>query len=819
MQNFEKLGTFYLGKQLDQAAEGPGEDLVLYDSKDLTTHAVIVGMTGSGKTGLGIGLIEEAALDKIPVIAIDPKGDLGNLLLSFPDLEAGDFEPWVDPREAAEQGLKRPEFAAEQAQLWRNGLADWGQDGARIAKMRDSAEFCIYTPGSSAGRQLALLKSFAAPDAATIDDADLYRERLQATVTGLLALLGIDADPVSSREHILISNILDNAWRDGKDLDLAALIGAIQSPPFAQIGIMQLDAFYPEKDRFGLAMRLNALLAAPGFQAWLEGEPLDAERLLYSETGKPRVSIISIAHLDDNERMFFVSMLLGSFLSWMRAQPGSGSLRAMLYMDEIFGYMPPLSNPPSKMLLLTLLKQARAFGVGLTLSTQNPVDLDYKGLSNTGTWFIGRMQTERDLARVMDGLEGAGGEGFDRQAIERTIAGLGKRNFLLHNVHEDEPVVFNTRWVMSYLAGPLTRDQIRLLAQHNPPLSAAAPAESAPAPRPAPAARVRQPTADAPAQTADQIDERFSASAPALGSSISQLYLLPLEESDDVLVYQPTVFAAAELVYQSARYSINSEAEFMFIHDNADSAMGLDWDDAQAAELDLKALRKRARKGARFAQCPNALASARNFKKWQTAFKRWLRTSHTLTVYRSDEWKTYSEVGETEAAFRIRLQQLAAEDRDQEVAKLRQRYARKSNTLEERLRRAQQKLEVEQQQATQKKYDAAISFGSALLGAVLGRKRTSAFGSAFKSVGRIRKEHSDVGRAEETIEAIQQDLLELQQEFEAEAERLPEYDAQREELREIQIRAKSTDIEVRAFTLLWRPYYLDESGELWPAWD
>ena len=466
MYDFEKLGAFYLGKRINETDGSQSDDLVLYDSKDLTTHAVIIGMTGSGKTGLGVGLLEEAALDHIPVIAIDPKGDLANLALTFPKLAAEDFRPWVNARTATDEGQTVDEFAAAQAALWKKGLKSWGQDGKRIKQLKASADVAIYTPGSNAGIPISVLQTFAAPDPALIDDVDLYRERIQATATSVLTLAGIDADPIESREHILLSQILDHAWRGGQDLDIAGLISQIQNPPISRIGVMDLDSFYPAKDRFSLAMRLNNLLAAPGFATWMEGEPLSAQRLFYADDGKPRMSVLSIAHLGDEERMFFVTMLLNEIIAWMRAQQGTSSLRAILYMDEIFGYMPPVANPPSKRLFLTLLKQARAYGLGLVLATQNPVDLDYKGLSNTGTWFIGRLQTERDQARIMDGLEGvAAGKPFDRQAVERTLAGLGKRRFLLHNVHEDEDVVFGTRWVMSYLAGPMTRDQIRTLTK------------------------------------------------------------------------------------------------------------------------------------------------------------------------------------------------------------------------------------------------------------------------------------------------------------------------------------------------------------------
>jgi hypothetical protein len=279
----------------------------------------------------------------------------------------------------------------------------------------------------------------------------------------LLGLIGTDADPIQSREHILLSSLFEHYWSAGKTLDLAALIQAVQTPPLKRIGVFEMESFYPSKERFQLAMALNNLLAAPGFSAWLEGEPLNVDRLLYSETGKPRVAIFSIAHLSDSERMFFVSLLLTQIIGWVRRQPGTGSLRAMLYFAEIFGYLPPISNPPAKAPLLTLLKQARAFGLGVVLATQNPVDLDYKALSNTGTWMIGRLQTERDRDRLLDGLMTAANPNLDRAQLGRMISGLNKRVFLLHNVHESAPVLFNTRWALSYLCGPLTRNQIKQL--------------------------------------------------------------------------------------------------------------------------------------------------------------------------------------------------------------------------------------------------------------------------------------------------------------------------------------------------------------------
>ncbi|MDH3746960.1 MAG: DUF87 domain-containing protein [Gammaproteobacteria bacterium] len=797
MLDFEKLGAFYLGKRYDDEANELSEELVLYDSKDLTTHAVIIGMTGSGKTGLGVGILEEAALDHIPVIAIDPKGDMGNLLLTFPKLAAEDFRPWINTRAATDKGQTPDEYAASQAALWKKGLGQWGQTGKRIKALRDSVDLAIYTPGSNSGLPVSVLQTFAAPAPELIDDADLYRERVQATATSILTLLDIDADPVASREHILISRLLDHAWREGRDLDVAGLIGEIQNPPITRVGVMNVDSFFPEKDRFALSMRLNNLLAAPGFEAWMQGEPLRAKNLLYTADGKPRISVMSIAHLDDSQRMFFVSMLLNELIGWMRAQQGTSSLRAILYMDEIFGYMPPVANPPSKTLFLTLLKQARAYGLGLVLATQNPVDLDYKGLSNTGTWFIGRLQTERDKARVMEGLEGASDGNFNKQAMERTLAGLGKRRFLLHNVHEDEAVVFGTRWVMSYLAGPMTRDHIRtLMKKVKAKLGAAEKATMKP-------------------------KRKAAEAAPTLPPAIEQFYVPGHAEN---LVYHPRLVAAGDMVFSNARYKVEDERSVLFTVELEDGPVDVDWDNSERLEISVDVLQNDGNEAAAYADCPAAAANPKSYAKWGRDFKRWLRQNETMSVYRSKRFKLTSAGGETEGEFRVRLQDAASEKRDLEIGKIRKRYASKATTLENRLLRANQAIETQKEQSTKKKLDTAISFGTAILGAVLGRKKLSSttfskVGTAIKTAGGARKEATDVKRAEEIAAKTQADIDALNAELEEEVAKLDTaFDAQSEELDEVVVRAKTTDVHMPVIGLAWMPYSADEKGRLRPAW-
>ena len=797
MHDFEKLGAFYLGKRYDMEAQTLTDEPVLYDSKDLTTHAAIIGMTGSGKTGLGIGILEEAALDHIPVIAIDPKGDMGNLLLTFPQLKPENFRPWINERTALDKGQTPDEFAAAQAALWKKGLGEWGQTGKRIAQLRKNADLAIYTPGSNSGLPVSVLHSFNAPDQSLIDDIDLYRDRVQATATGILTLLGMDADPVSSREHILISRLLDNAWKEGRNLDVPGLIGEIQNPPIAKVGVMNLDSFFPATDRFSLAMSLNNLLAAPGFEAWMTGTPLNAKSLLYTDEGKPRISVMAISHLDDAQRMFFVSMLLNELIGWMRAQQGTSSLRAILYMDEIFGYMPPVANPPSKKLFLTLLKQARAYGVGLVLATQNPVDLDYKGLSNTGTWFIGRLQTERDKARVMEGLEGATAGNFDKQAMERTIAGLGKRRFLLHNVHEDAPVVFGTRWVLSYLAGPLTRDHIRTLMKTAKNKIAAV------------------------VKAASKPKRKAQGAAPALPPSIDQFYV---RGSGEEIVYYPRLVAGGDIVYTSARYKIEDERELLHTVEFEDGPVDIDWDNAEPLDLSISDLREDGEADAGYAECPAAAGNPKAYGAWSKDYKRWVRQNENITLFRSKRFKLTSLASETEGDFRVRLQDAASENRDAAIAKIRKRYATKATTLENRLMRAEQAIAVQQEQSTKKKLDTAISFGTAILGAVLGRKKLSTstatkMGSAVRTAGSARKEAADVDRARQTAEKVRADMAALNKRLENEIGDLDTaFDAQSEPLDEIVVRAKNTDINVVITGLVWLPYTKGDSGRLRPAW-
>ena len=805
METYEKLGVFYLGKEYDLKNKKLSSNYILYDSKDLVTHAVCVGMTGSGKTGLCLGLIEEAAMDGIPAILVDPKGDLSDLLLTFPELRPQDFEPWVNPDDANQKGLSVAEFAAQQAEMWKKGLADWDESGERIQRLRQTTDFRIYTPGSNAGLPVSILSSFAVPPQPILDDDELLRDRISSTVTSLLGLVGIEVEPMQSREHILLSNLLESSWRSGRDMDLASLISMVQTPPLQKIGVLDLETFYPSKDRFSLMMALNNLLASPGFKSWLEGEPLEIGKILYSPQGKPRVAIFSIAHLGDSERMFFTSLLLNQILGWMRTQSGTTSLRAIFYMDEIFGYLPPVQNPPSKLPMITLLKQARAFGLGLVLATQNPVDLDYKALSNTGTWFIGRLQTERDKARLLDGLEGAAastGSNYDRQEMEKILAGLGNRVFLMNNTHEDQPVIMQTRWLMSYMRGPLTRDQIKILMD---PFKSGIPKQT-----------ILMPDTQSTTSATTSPMPVMTGQMPVIPSDISRYFLPATKPSSGEIVYQPDILGVAKIRFSDDKLSVDNTVNRVFLTSISDLAIPVDWAQAISLSIDPNTMQKNPGINARFSELPASAMQKSNYDKWSRDFATWLSSSQELILFKSASGMV-SNPGESAGEFRVRLSQTHREGRDIEVDKLRLKYAPKIAALQEKIRSAESVVNREKSQSTSAGLQTAISVGATLLGALTGRKLFSQTnlthaGTVARGVSRTMDQSSDVKRAQDNLKAYQEQLTAMNAEFTAAQASLGVgVSPENEVFDTVTVKPKKTDISVQLVTLVWAPFQVGQS--------
>ncbi len=805
---YEKLGSFYLGKTFDPEAAKPTEDLVLYDSRDLVTHGVVLGMTGSGKTGLCMALLEEAAIDHIPAIVIDPKGDIANLLLTFPDLAASDFHPWINEDDATRKGVTPDEFAEKTAHMWKNGLADWGQTPERIRTLRDSVDVNIFTPGSNAGIPVSILASLAAPPFEIVDDGELFGERIESTVASLLSLVGVDADPIQSPEAILLANVFSHEWRGGRDLSLESLIRHLQKPPFDKVGVLDLESFISTSDRQSLALKFNAMLASPGFQTWLEGPPLDIASMLHAPDGKPRVSIFSIAHLSDSERMFFVSLLLNQMLGWMRTQSGTTSLRALLYMDEIYGYLPPTANPPSKKPMMTMLKQGRAFGLGCLLATQNPVDLDYKALSNIGTWFLGRLQTERDKLRVLDGLEGAAAaqnSQFNRANMEKLLSGLGSRVFLLNNVHADAPELFHVRWVMSYLAGPLTRGSIKkLMDPKRDAFSGCA------GPSQAVAGPARSPSTN-PMSMGPPTSVHPSSARPIVGPGIIE-HFAPVAGSTRDVTYRPHLLRVGTVRFSSAKAGVEGSRTVRKV--NPVTATGIDWDREVPPPLKPEELSHQPGEGAGFAELPGFAMNADNYKGVAKEFDDWLYHHERAEIFCSRELRQYSRLGESEADFRVRLSHAAREARDEVVEKLRDKTESKLKTLENRLRTAEAAVEREKGQANTAKLEAGMSVFGSLLGGVLGGRRRSARTSVSRA-SRAFQQHRDIGLAEDKVEAIEADMKALEEELQADIAELDRSFAPEALDLDIEVLKPSrTQVQVDRVALLWLPY--DDRGN--PAW-
>ncbi len=879
--------TFYLGRRFDPAAHQPTDEIVYYDSRDLTTHAVVLGMTGSGKTGLCVTLLEEAVMDDIPAIVIDPKGDIANLLLTFPALRPADFAPWVNLDDARRAGLEPDEYAQQVAAQWRDGLASWHITPARMEQYTQKARFSIYTPGSDAGLPVSILDAMQAPpDGWGADDDEFYREQISGIVTALLALVGRTVEPVKDREHVLIANLFEHAWRRGQDMSLEEVILQVQKPPFNKLGVFDVNTFFPEKDRFALAMELNKIIAAPSFQSWMQGEPLDVQSLLYTPEGKPRVSIFYIAHLSDAERMFIVTLLLENVLAWMRTLSGTTSLRALLYFDELFGFFPSHPyNPPSKEPLMRLLKQGRAFGLGLMLATQNPADIDYKGLANAGTWFVGKLQTENDKNKVLGGMQSlvTAEDGLNLGDVDRLLSSLAPRAFVMHNIHDrGGPVPIHTRWAMSYLRGPLTRQQIRTLmavqrerplypahAARPPSLPAmppglpempprqATPRPSAlpdfapPAPPPTLPDESTQPTAigttppprePAPArrETGIPLPEGLSLIPPVVSASISQHYLpalIALETAVEAweretgqraerlgearLAYEPLLLAQADVRFADRKSNISQIGYYAYhVRDVAQAGL-LRWEEYRAPYTDPRNLDSAPFGEAAYGDLPPGLADARRTTALARELEDYLYKTAALTVLHNPDLDLFGAPGMPRRDFLVQAGGLARQRRDAEIDAVAQRYDKIFDRLEEQLRRTGRDLEAEQRELDLRRSEELWTTGEAMMSLLRGR--TSYTVSRMSRTRRYRQQsHDDVYEAEQRISELEAQLDQAQAAMESELraidDRWARIAAQAEEYR---ISAYKKDIHLGVFGIGWVPYWLIAAGGqpvLLPAW-
>ena len=779
--------SFFLGGVIDPASGARTDELVQYDADDLTTHGVIVGMTGSGKTGLGVIYLEEALRRGIPTLVLDPKGDMTNLLLTFPELQASDFRPWIDEGEARRQDRTPDELAEDTAGSWRKGLASWGLGGDDIAELRQAAGMTVYTPGSGAGVPLNVVGSLDAPDLDWDSEAETIRDEIQGFVSGVLGLVGIDSDPLSSREHILLSNIVEAAWVDGEDLDLETLLGRVHRPPMRKLGVFEVDTFFPEKDRLELAMKLNALVASPAFAAWRDGPPLDIERMLWDADGRPQAAIIYLAHLSDDERQFVVTMVLSRLITWMRSQPGSSELRALVYMDEVFGFVPPTAAPPAKRPILTILKQARAFGVGMLLSTQNPVDLDYKAMSNAGTWCVGRLQTERDKARILEALQSATGEA-DISHLDTLISGLDKRQFVLHNTRDRTPTVFGTRWAMSYLRGPLTREQISTLTADDE----------------------RRHERPEPTQATAPLPDDATVAAPVVADGITVHHLDPgAPWADEVgavrtgSTYQAALVARVHLRFDDRYADVDHEevweAVYPTLQDRFDATTGIavDHDDRDfLAEPPGKPTYR----------IPDApIDKASYFKDAGRSIQDHVHRHRSIEVFRNKPLKLYSRVGETRDEVEGRCARTAEAEVDRAIAKLRDRFENRIDSMRDAIEEATRKVDDAEFEVSSSRQEEVLSGAGTILDILLGRKGGRSTTATSRRTSR-RSAERRLRTAEDRLADKVEDLEELQEDLADEIEEVTEEWRERSEAIEpVEIGLEKSDISVDEVALCWIP--------------
>lgn len=806
--------NFFIGRKYDLETKSVTNEAVTYDPSDLTTHMFVTGMTGSGKTGLCITLMEEAALKNIPAVIIDPKGDLTNLLLHFPDLLPADFKPWLDAEAARRQDKTLDQMAQETADLWKNGLAGWGLGEKNLRALKESAQFTIYTPGSTAGIPVNILSSFAAPDLDWGTHQEALREKIASNITALLGLIDYaDIDPLSSREHILLSNIMEHYWSRGESFDLTDLILKTQAPPFDRLGAFPVDRFFPEKDRFTLAMRLNNFLASPSFQTWITGENLNIQNMLFTEAGKPRHSIFYLAHLSENERMFFVTLLYGAVESWMRGQSGTKGLRALVYFDEIMGYLPPINRPPSHTIMLRMLKQARAFGVGLVLTSQNPVDLDYKALSNAGTWMIGRLQTDQDKERLMDGLQNASGS-INRKETDHLLSNLGKRVFLLHNVHEKGLTLFHTRWAMNYLAGPMTRNQIPALnqlasasqlEQNSQSASSTTAAAASPVSRPRQSPSVN-PMENKQPIVPQEIDQFFLPNNQTLEAA-AEAFNINLPAGTDLLgiLYRPSLLAQAEIQYTARKYRVSAVRKKCLLVEDGDGRM-IQWGKHENQPIENSELGKTPLPNASFETIPTWLLDSKILKGFQSDLEDWLYREATLQIPVNESLKLYGDPNLSEAEFQKQSILAAEQAHHDELDKLNDTYERKLTSLENKLKKEMRDVDTAETRFEQRRLEEVGTHGELLLSMFNKRKRSISSSLTKRRMtaeakSRLQEEKLDVEVAQKELDAMGVELQEKIKDLKA------EWAQKAADISYVTVTPYKKDIYLETFGIAWMPYY------------
>ena len=780
--DYEKLKLFYIGKEKIDGQITP----LVYQNKDLLTHAAIIGMTGSGKTGLGVTLLEEAAIDAIPSIIIDPKGDMTNLLLNFPELNPSDFEPWLDDSEVSNSGGTKEELAIKVSNSYKEGIQRDFQDLSRVKKLKDSADFTIYTPGSSAGVQVSILSSFKAPTIEILEDMELFSNIINSTVHSILSLIDNKSDE-TSKESILLASIFTNYFKEQKDLTLEELITLIVTPPFSKIGVFDLETFFPQSDRLKFALKINTIIASPSFSSWLEGESLDISKMLYSQSGKAKVNIFSIAHLNDSQRMFFVTILLNQILAWMRRQEGTTSLKALLYMDEIFGYFPPQANPPSKQPMLTLLKQARSFGIGVILSTQNPVDIDYKGLSNIGTWFIGRLQTKQDIEKVIDGLSSASENGLNKQELSLALGTLAKRNFIMKNINEEHIKTFETRWALSYLKGPLSKDAIKKLMENK-----------------------KNNSTKNLEEKNSEVNEAFidvskGKSKPIIVSNIKEKYSYSSQNNAYYMQGYLLFSCNVHYLYTLKNVDLKENINFKIYLDEKASQINFE----EREDVLTHTFDEKEKPNSFYYELPSFIQNEKELKLLERDFADYVYRNFKLTLYKNDTLKISSKQYESLDDFKIRIQDRLNEQIDEKIENLKQKFEKENTLLEQKISKLFEKLKKEEQDSLSATTNSIISIGTSILGAFFGKSSKTAIVSkvatSSRGVSKALKERSDIKTVQSEIDALQSLQDGLEEKLKIEIEKInDEFNISKYTIEEFFIKPKRTDIYDIKIELLWQ---------------